>query len=723
MKRKILLTLISLVCVMCFALGFGCSCNDDEGEGENSPAQSNVITLVDFETWETGLQHIRTGQYFGALRENSDLTYVKSGKKSLQIHPLGGFRGGASPIFFISTVSELCEFDYSDFSAADKITFEFYNAEEKDVPVAVGLITTLNGVDSFQKTSIEYQNLKTGWNTITYEVNVSALAINTDVKNIQGIYVAFENAQSMYEENAPNIYMDDVIIYKKDVASEIQDLVVLDKNEYINFEKDWQKYVVGIRNTSFAPVIEIGDASGYTVGEDGNYTLDQTPNSKVSGEKVLKVLAKTGLNNAASYPGIEFAPALMQRSVFGSMKEEDYGRITFTFDVYNNSSVKSRLGISFYTNDNRNRKEYGMDLEPYSWATFSVLMKDLYFDFMEDNKNSTKLFTDPGVLGIYWAEFTDADREFFFDNFRYEVEEKDLNAKPTITLAPFVRVAEEGARLELPIAKVTDKYDLKLEAKLAVFKKAGEEWLPLDLVEGLIPITKDTEYKIVARATNSLKNEAVVEYYFRGVAKVEKNLWISYDYSDEADNVYLEDRGRNNSKTFLESVNIGEETRYGVIKAVADNADAYGAGYLGFKFPKQGLDEAAESEWDYFTISIYIEASVSSVDIYSLWAKIATNVPTNRWTEITVKKDLLNCTGTEKSWVNSSSKPYSDVAFYEAFEEICGNYPSQLLFIYNVNNRNSDNKITYYLDKVTWGVDKETSFPDLDDYAPDIYGS
>ena len=52
---------------------------------ETSSSDSSVVerakevVFADFETWETGMQLIRTGKYFGTIGENKDAKYVKSG--------------------------------------------------------------------------------------------------------------------------------------------------------------------------------------------------------------------------------------------------------------------------------------------------------------------------------------------------------------------------------------------------------------------------------------------------------------------------------------------------------------------------------------------------------------------------------------------------------------------------------------------------------------------
>ncbi len=771
--KKRLLTL-SLTALMALCVVGGVACGGRTGNGGNTGsgnfgtnASSSIdsssdsssvverekeVVFADFETWETGMQLIRTGKYFGTISENKDARYVKSGEKSAIIRPLGGFRSSSIPIFFFPTQSEYFDFDHSDFSDADKVTFEFYYdatyeppvdeesseestetvaLEDKTLKVAVGLVTEINGLDNYQRTAVEYQLLYNGWNTIEYVVDVSALSINADVKSIKGIYVAFESVGSREVEDAPIVYLDDVVLHRKDEAPEIQDLVQLGENEYADFESEWQKHVISARNTAYAPDINIVNADDYKVGvppaegeEDTRPTLKSMEGSKVSGDKVMRLYAKNGATPNLNYPGMQFAPAMLQRSMFGSLAEEDYGRVTFAFDIYNNSDSRLYWGVSFYNVTSKQRMEYGIYVEPYQWTSFSVLIKDLYDDFRAKNKDSTSLFTEPGSLAIYWPEFTDGDKEFFLDNFRYEVEERDEDAAPTIHMPPFVRVAKVGDRLELPIATATDPYDLSVETKLSVYKKVSDEWQPLELESGLIPIDSVGDYKLKATAKNKLNNETTVEYLFKGVKEIEDNLWISYDYEDEKSNILLKgDEADNNKTEWLQSVTLGGETHDGVIKATTTNVNAYGAGYFGFFISKQRLDDATDANWDYFTISVYIDAPLSTLNFYSFNKQLLENVPTGCWTELRItKKQLMQ----PQTRINTSKSSVSETIFYESFNTICGTTEKvgesqQVLFTTNIKGSVSNGTITYYIDKITWGCYDETIYKEGDDYAYDIY--
>ena len=118
--KKILIALLCLI--TCFSVIFAVGCNDNRDKG--SGGNDKVILLADFETWETGFQLMRTVKYFGALDINTDKNFVKSGKQSMQLHPLGSYTSGSTPTIFYPTSSELFGFNYRDFRDVEKITFE-----------------------------------------------------------------------------------------------------------------------------------------------------------------------------------------------------------------------------------------------------------------------------------------------------------------------------------------------------------------------------------------------------------------------------------------------------------------------------------------------------------------------------------------------------------------------------------------------------------------------
>ena len=130
-KRLIVSLFMSLIASVCFIAG----CTTSTKEPNKPTAKPDKIVLADFETWETGLQLIRTGAGFGKISWNKDPAYVKDGIGSAKLQPLGGYEGGMAQ-FFYPTRSNLFNFNYTDFSDAKSVSFDFYNNEDTDMQVA-----------------------------------------------------------------------------------------------------------------------------------------------------------------------------------------------------------------------------------------------------------------------------------------------------------------------------------------------------------------------------------------------------------------------------------------------------------------------------------------------------------------------------------------------------------------------------------------------------------
>lgn len=729
-KLLILTALAALTCAGCTLAACGGGGGDDSSSVE--PIREKVVSIADFETWETGFQLIRTGQFFGQIRVNENADYVKTGSRSAQIRPMGSYRKGTAPIMFFPTKSDLFDFDHSDFSDAEKVTFEFYyNKRENDpetLRVATGLVTSVTQILVFNTTSIEYQELQAGWNTVTYSVDVSALSINADVKNIQGIYVAFENAGVREEADAPDVYLDDVTLYRYDEPQEVHDLIQLAENEYADFEHDWQKNVISPRSTACAPELSLVTASDYKIGAapaEGEEDTRETLTAK-SGERVLRLWLPSSTAKETFYPGVDFASALLRKSKFGSLTPADYGTVTFAFDVFNNSAVSQHMGIDFYNARNNRRKEYGFDVPAYEWLHWEINLKTLYEDFAAANAGQTDLFTNPGTVSFVWPEFTGDDREIFIDNMHFIVEEKDPTATPQVVATSFVRKAQVGSSIDLPVISTYDRYDLSLKYETAVYYNnvtaGGEDnWETVKVKNNKVSIDKAGTYKlVVTTAKNSVGNSGTQEYLFVGVDKLEGNIWADYTFADEADTVHIDGAKSDTNKVeWLQEVTLDGETHEGVIKATTSNATKHGSGYIGFGFAEKLVEKASDIGWDYFVVRMYIDAPVGAINLYSWNRKLHDVVRTGEWIDLIITKEMLNA---GNSYVNRAEQPLQDIVFYSVFEKfVCSETLQALFYTTSLKQTAANSTITYYIDNVTWVKSEHGSYNDGDDGVADNY--
>lgn len=729
-KKHFALFSLALATTTLFAIG-GCS-KEKDPTLDNTPTERPLTwTIADFETWETGIQLARTWLDFGAIRENTDTQYVHSGQKSALLHPLGGYRSGKNPIIFWPTYSEKYEYDNRDFTDAQKITYEMYNAEDEAVPVAVGLILEAT-TGAYKSTAIKYQDLAPKqWTTVTYEVNTSVLSIDVDITKIEGVYIAFENQLSRDEADAPDIYVDDIVLHRYEKAPELNDMVSLDEMEFLDFEKPWQEYILGTRQTDCAPVSTIVKASEQKIGpapENGQADNRETL-SAISGDNVLKVHAPANQTGTTFWPGLAFSSAVTDASLLARLDKKDYGITYFTMSVFNNSPIKQNFGLLFTNAKGNKYWQYNMMPEPYEWFTFTVNLKQLYEDWQTKYPNNTEVLDTPGAVEIVWTSFDGEDREYFFDNFHFTQDTRDTTVKPEIHVTSFVREASVGSTIDFPSASAHDRYDLDVPITMEQFYKDGNEWKPLTLEKGKIVVDHVGEYKIVVKAKNSLGNEAVVECPFVGVEKARSNVWSTYSYADQVSEIYMPNgsSGAGNKVEWMESATFNGETRNGVVKVTTDNADQWKSGVIGFEISKQLLDVATVAEWDYFLVDICIDAVTDNVNIDSSNIHLYKSVPTHKWIQLKITKDVLNLEFNPgaKTTINTTGAPLEDKVFYSYFNEVCGTDTQDLFFTTTIDTQShsgDDLIVTYYIDEITWGKDIATSYGDGDDGVLDIYG-
>lgn len=716
MKKKNFM-LVSFLSALVASVGLGVACK--EKDPETPQADPTRVVIADFETWETGLQLIRTHANFGKITWNKDAAYASEGNGSAKLQPLGGYDSGTMAQFFYPTYSELFDINNKDFSAAKNVTFDFYNAEERELKVAVGLVTTILGPTSWKNSTVEYQTLPAKeWTTISYEVNTSLLSMSCDVEEIQGIYVAFENQGSRELADAPIVYLDNIVLNKYETAPEMVNPVQLGENELMDFEHpEWQNYVVSTKDTADAPTISIVKA------EDEELLKGTGLENHVSGKNVLKIVSP--VTSAGVWPGVQFAAALLQESLFNGLAENMYGATTFKFDLYNASNAELGVNVRFQDAE----EDYAISFVPKfpakAWTTAEYNIKEMYEDYRAKNKKMN-LFTNPGMVDMRWG--VKQETTFYIDNLRFEQEDVDQTVKPTVKVAPFAREVQVGTSISLPSVEVIDTYDLSPSATIKAYYENGTAWEEVSLNNGKVPVEKAGRYKLQITGTNKMKNSTVVDCYFEGKETASETVLAQYTYEDETDTIKIGTRTDTNTVTHLEEVTLGGETRQGVMKVETDNFDkSYnGTGFIGFAFADDYVKRASEKVWKSITIRMYVqtEANVASVDLSSYQTNLTPGgLATGKWVDFTITRNALNV-GTPKSYINQSGAPMTIEKFNAKAEEVFGMYNSTYFFYVGTSVApalKKQSKITYYIDEITFDYDDYVGIFDNDDATDDIY--
>ena len=165
MKKLLAVLLAAASAALCVGLS---ACDN----GEETVQGQEEVLLYDFEDYDRNFQLMRVMSYFGAVDKNEQAQYVKSGTASALLRPLGwhstminntypGIK--AESCLYIPLSSVRYDFDYTDASKLEQISFSMYNAEEEDLSLYLGLIFEKNATEVSDLTEFV---LKPGWNDV-----------------------------------------------------------------------------------------------------------------------------------------------------------------------------------------------------------------------------------------------------------------------------------------------------------------------------------------------------------------------------------------------------------------------------------------------------------------------------------------------------------------------------------------------------------------------------
>lgn len=393
---KAIRTIISVMLAASCVLPFAACANDTETETD--PAKLDVY-FAGFENWEDGFQLARIFDGFGRVSLNTDPEYVKTGTGSCRLDPIGYAGTNTIPLMYFPTVSQTLGYDYSDFTYADYISVEIYNASGEEKTIHAGLVGKVSSISAIDRVNDTELVLREGWNTCYIDVDPGIVAISADLTDIQGIYFMFDNSGEMdVTDSTPKYYLDDIRIIKKADPSDTDIQFSLDPYEICNFEKSYQKYIV----TTEADVdLSVVDASQYGI-------------AATSGNKVLRALfhgADTGY-----WKNIKITEKLIQSTEIFGMTSEQAQNAYLCFDVYNNYADLSSIRIVLDYTTGQSMSTFlstGVDAIYGRWAHYEYCLGDVY-------SVNTDFLENPGALLISFKDVA-GEREMFFDNFRIEI--------------------------------------------------------------------------------------------------------------------------------------------------------------------------------------------------------------------------------------------------------------------------------------------------------------
>lgn len=399
MKKFIKSLSVLLSVLLAFSV---CSCKKSGDSGTPEPEKEpESIVYSDFESW-SNFSSIRVTLYSGALHVNKDTRYAKD-KQSLLIHPLGRYTSGGNATFIFPSYSETYNFDYRDFRKTKSISFDFYNAEKEVKKVAVGLTPKINDTENYTTTKLQWQDLAPeAWTTVYYEVDSKSLGFIYDVTNIAGFYMTFENAGSRDEEDAPDIYLDNIVLHRITQTPAVNEQFILGDTEFLDFEDDLQN-----------GMIEIGGRAGQDayIVKAADEIVNGTPLKATSGESVLKMEFQPVEEVTGNFSYVRFSDVVTKSSMFSKISAAEAEKMVISLDIYNACDVTTYIEFDFlYYED---CIFGGFDLAPHTWTTFRYRLDDVINKYPD--------FASHGKLRFVMSEFSgEKAKVFYLDNIRFE---------------------------------------------------------------------------------------------------------------------------------------------------------------------------------------------------------------------------------------------------------------------------------------------------------------
>lgn len=367
-----------------------------------------VVRLLDFEEYNPDFQLIRVSQVFGKISRNSNRTYVKSGRYSAKIQPIGGYSSDAAASFYYPLYSQKAGFNYKDIRYWDKVTLWVYNSQNEQKNLEIGLVTAIFDGSNQMTSGVQKFRLSPGWNEITYIPDAAAINVVYDAENVEGISFTFENAGVRKLSDAPVYYFDDIQIHMNTKCKVCDEVLTFEKDtangvyEILGFDQDYHKECYGFEHTGQETIegAEIVSASSEGI-------------SATQGSKILKVTLNSGKKDIRAKNKLIIPEKLIRKSGFMNLSKTERSQYRFTFDVY----VKDEnidFTWEFYTNGLRNLYQPS-DSVRVSKGNWRTIMFD--FDTFDE-----KYLTNPGDIRIAWPEYLGSTNTqvLYFDNFRYE---------------------------------------------------------------------------------------------------------------------------------------------------------------------------------------------------------------------------------------------------------------------------------------------------------------
>lgn len=397
--------------IMCFILLVAAAAFSACGGTEDEEEETFSFVYADYEKWAPDFQVVKVLENAGAIYVNNDKEFVSTGSQSLQFRPLGSYANDDNPRFIFPISSELFEFDYRDLRSVEKITFDFYNAEDADINIKIGLTPKLSAItETVFIGAKEFTLVANSWTKVEYSVDAEAIGFMYDITTIAGFYVEFPNSHTRNEYEAPRIYMDNVVFNKYVITPSTGKAMSLGRMEYLDFEQQQQSALLKINGPNrFIPECGIINASDIGL---------EAP----SGEYIYKI-AFSPSTETGSWTSIITSDIIIQKTILSKLTQSEMEQLVLSFWGYNDTEIQDYIEFNCFSG-NAAVKNVAV-MQPKTWTKFSISLKQLL--------DAMPLFAENGTIRFVKMEYTEnVNKVFYIDNICFEWA-ADLYGKPQIT--------------------------------------------------------------------------------------------------------------------------------------------------------------------------------------------------------------------------------------------------------------------------------------------------
>lgn len=413
---KILAFILSLI--MSLTL-IGCAPTKDDnqggGEGGNQIPEGTVV-LTSFENRVKELQLIRVLDGVGDIDITSNKNYVKTGDNALAVRPLGKYYSATNPFFYYMLKSEMLGYDYRDLSYIRQVSAEIYNAESEVVPMNFGLVMEVVTTDIVNKTNPVKFDLQPGWNTVTYNIDVSVINILYDPLDAQGVYFGFNRVGSRDIEDAPEIYIDDIKLHfaktKQEAANLLEFKNEANRKEICDFDKLYQRHIMFTETEDPSCEAELS-VENLSV----KYGIEAS-----SGNNALRIKMKPG---GSTWNKFVIPQGIMQACDLKNIAEGLWETTYFCFDIQvrdmNKASDRTLAMYPEFFDSGYGScaNNWACEAAVGKWTTFRIKLADL----VNGRAGGKAKVTSPGNFRMAWydGDIPQDGLEVFVDSIRLEI--------------------------------------------------------------------------------------------------------------------------------------------------------------------------------------------------------------------------------------------------------------------------------------------------------------